>query len=69
MKRHLGKSIKLQETAQMSSDFKRTFVRAGRKSTKAKIKGKKRRSLHLLDECNKVLKLNSLRLRGNSSHQ
>jgi len=41
MKRHLGKSIKLQESAQMSSDFKRTFVRAGRKSTKAKIKGKK----------------------------
>lgn len=51
------------------SDFKRTYVKAGSKSTKEKINGGKRRSLHLLEECNKVLNLNSLRLRRNSSHQ
>lgn len=41
MKRHLEKSIKLQESSQMSSDFKRTYVRAGSKSTKAKTNREK----------------------------
>lgn len=41
MKRHLKKSIKLQGSSQMSSDFKRTYVKAGTKSAKAKINGGK----------------------------
>lgn len=41
MKRHLKKSIKLQGSAQMSSDFKRTYVKARTKSTKAKMNGGK----------------------------
>lgn len=39
MKRHLEKSIKLQESSQMSSDFRRRWVKARSESAKAEING------------------------------
>lgn len=65
MKRYLEK---INQVTKEFSDFKRTYAKAGNKHKREDKRGE-RRSLHLLEECNKVLNLNALRLRRNSSHQ